>query len=117
MENPCLYLYEICELIEEATNLKVSGSTVCRVLHRNGLTRKKVQTIAKQRSLHYRAQFLASIQQFTSDYFVWVDETGSDARNHIRKYGYGITPTKAPTNTTFAWSNTLLNFSRIFDYS
>ena len=52
MENPCLYLYEICELIEKATNLKVSGSTVCRVLHRNGLTRKKVQTIAKQRSLH-----------------------------------------------------------------
>lgn len=33
---------------------------------------------------------------FTTDMFVWVDETGSDARDHIRKYGYalrGVTPT------------------------
>ena len=35
--------------------------------------------------------------QFTPDHFVWVDETGSDARHHIRKYGYalrGIRPVK-----------------------
>ena len=48
---------------------------------------------SKQRSIKYRALFRA---QFTADYFVWVDETGSDARNHIQKYGYalrGIAPT------------------------
>jgi hypothetical protein len=33
--------------------------------------------------------------QFDPGCFVWVDETGSDARNHIRKFGYelrGLTP-------------------------
>jgi hypothetical protein len=33
---------------------------------------------------------------FQRNMFVWIDETGSDARNHVRKYGYalrGDTPT------------------------
>ena len=33
---------------------------------------------------------------FTRDMFVWIDETGSDARDHMRKFGYalrGMTPT------------------------
>ena len=33
---------------------------------------------------------------FKRDMFVWIDETGSDARDHIRKFGYalrGMTPT------------------------
>ena len=95
-ENPCMSLHEICMQIEEATGLVVAGSTVCRVLKRNGYTRKRVRTIAKQRSLEYRAWFRAQAYQFAADYFIWVDETGSDARNHIRRYGYalrGITPT------------------------
>ena len=32
MENPCVYLREICQRIEEATHTRVSGSTVCRIL-------------------------------------------------------------------------------------
>lgn len=94
-ENPCLYLHEICTLIEEATGLNVSGSTVCRVLHKMGFTRKKVQTIAMQRSSTYRGHFMSLVLQFSPECFVWVDETGSDARSHIRKFGYqlrGLTP-------------------------
>ena len=33
---------------------------------------------------------------FKRDMFVWVDETGANNRDHIRKYGYalcGMTPT------------------------
>lgn len=95
-ENPCLYLREICALLKEATTVEISEPTVCRVLHRNGFTRKKVQTIAKQRSVDYRGQFIATMLQFQPQQFVWVDETGSDARNHIRKFGYqlrGLAPT------------------------
>ena len=85
----------MCRQMEEATGIQVSDSTVCRVLRKNEFTRKKVQTIAKQRSVQYRSIFRAHVLQFTPNHFVWVDETGSDARNHIRKYGYamrGITP-------------------------
>ena len=33
---------------------------------------------------------MAQVLHYSSDYFVWVDETGSDARNHIRKFGYSL---------------------------
>ena len=42
VENPGLYLREICLNIHTATGITVSGSTVCQVLQRNGLTRKKL---------------------------------------------------------------------------
>ena len=48
MENPCIYLNEMCAYIEEATGQKVSGSTVCRILRRNGFSRKKVQLVANE---------------------------------------------------------------------
>ena len=94
-ENPAINLQEICSKIEEATYVRVSGSTVCRVLHRNGFTRKKIMQVAKQRSIELRASFMAHAFQFPRSFFVWVDETGSDRRNQIRKFGYalkGLTP-------------------------
>ena len=39
---------------------------------------------------------MAQCTLFKRDMFVWIDETGSDARDHIRKFGYalrGMTPT------------------------
>ncbi len=89
-ENPCLYLLEICQAIYDATQVAVSGSTVCRVLHRLGYSRKKVQQIAKQRCLEFRSAFMAQVLQFPRELFVWVDETGSDARTHIRRFGYSL---------------------------
>ena len=89
-ENPCLYLREICQAIYKATGVNVSGSTVCRILRRNGFTRKKVQQIAKQRCIDFRTAFMAQVLQFPRESFVWVDETGSDARTHIRRFGYSL---------------------------
>lgn len=89
-ENPCLYLSEICQAIKDATGVIVSGSTVCRILRKNGFTRKKAQQIAKQRCVEYRAMFMAQVLQFPRESFVWVDETGSDARSHIRRFGYSL---------------------------
>ena len=37
-----------------------------------------------------RARFLCDIQKFKPEHFVFVDETGSNRRNSLRKYGYGI---------------------------
>ena len=33
---------------------------------------------------------MAQVLQFPREYFVWVDETGSDARTHIRRFGYSL---------------------------
>ena len=89
-ENPCLYLREICQAIYKVTGVTVSGSTVCRVLRRNGFTRKKVQQIAQQKYIDFRAAFMAQVLQFPRDFFVWVDETGSDERAHIQRFGYSL---------------------------
>ena len=33
---------------------------------------------------------MTQILQYDPEYFVWVDETGSDAKNHICKFGYAL---------------------------
>ena len=50
-EKPGLYLAELCQNIHESTNVMVSGSTICRLLHRNGCSRKKIVQVVKQRCL------------------------------------------------------------------
>ena len=95
MENPALYLAEICQHIHEVFALNVTPSTVCRLLRSYGITRKKIRCIALQRCDTLRGAFRAQCSNFSVDKFVWIDETGSDARSHARKYGYalrGLTP-------------------------
>ena len=95
LENPCLYLNEICFRIYETTGTRVSAATVCRILKRYGFMRKKARQVAKQRCVEFRAAYIAQVSQFDPRCFVWVDESGSDARNHVRKFGYelrGLTP-------------------------
>ncbi len=89
-DNPSLYLSEICQQVLEVFGIRVSYPTVCRMIHRHGLTRKKVQQVALQRSMGYRAEFMAEALSFTVDKFVWVDETGCDRRDQIRRFGYAL---------------------------
>ena len=95
MENPGLYLIEICLKIKEVTGADVSGPTVCRLLQKNGYTRKKIRQVAKQRCEELRGIFMARVFHFPREFLVWCDETGSDCRDQIRKFGYslrGLTP-------------------------
>ena len=81
---------EICAIIKDATGVVVSGPTVCRIIRKNGMTRKKVQHVAKQRCLEYRAQFRALSLLYKVEFFVWVDESGSDRRKAMRLFGYSL---------------------------
>ena len=36
LENPCMYLDELCLLIENVFNISVSDSTICRIIHKYG---------------------------------------------------------------------------------
>ena len=66
------------------TGLEVSASTLYRVIHRHGLTRKKIQ-VAKQGLMYTRGQFMAEIQLYWEQ-FVWIDETGRAAKDHICRF-------------------------------
>jgi hypothetical protein len=37
-----------------------------------------------------RIQFMAEVSVFNPDMLIWIDETGSDRRNSIRRYGYSL---------------------------
>ena len=98
LENPCMHLDELCLLIENVFNISVSNSTICRIIHKYGITRKKVRQIASQRCDIVRGAFMGQVLMFKRDMLVWVDESGSDKRTHIRKFGYSLRGT-TPTNT------------------
>ena len=76
LDQPNLYLGELCSAIKEITNIQVSPSTLCKLLARYGLTGKKIQYVAVQRRLEYRGHFIATISAFSKEMLVWVDETG-----------------------------------------
>ena len=46
MENPSLYLGEVCQQLQEALGISISPPTVCRLLKAYGITRKKIRQIA-----------------------------------------------------------------------
>ena len=95
LEKPSLFLFELCELIYEHSGIEVSEATVCRILHRHGLTRQKIKQVALQRSFYLRGYFMSQVLLYNRHMFVWLDESGCDNCNYIRKYGYsirGLTP-------------------------
>ncbi|XP_065908769.1 uncharacterized protein [Dysidea avara] len=87
---PDLYLTEITDKVHDCTGVKVSPSAVCNTIYKNGLTRKKMQRIAEQRSAIHRGDYLAEISMYNTNMLVFADETGKDSRDSIRRYGYAI---------------------------
>ena len=88
--NPSLYLGELCKEVEEHTGILVAPPTICRLLRSYGITRKKIQQRALQRLYDLRGAFMAHCFMFKAEMFVWVDESGCNAKDHIRKYGYSL---------------------------
>lgn len=90
IQHPTMYLTELQDHLIEVTGTHISLSTICRTIKQNGFTRKKIETIALQRSETKRIEYMAEICMYHSDTFIWIDETGSDRRKEVRKYGYSL---------------------------
>ena len=72
--------------IEQTCGQRVSPATLCRVIRSHGFTRKKLNHIAKQRSLVHRGEYLAEIQLYRRDCFAFVDETRFNSKDHTRRF-------------------------------
>ena len=90
LDNPALYLNEVCQKLFDVTNIMVSVPTMCRIIQRHGFTRKKIQQIASQRCIQFRSEFMAEVLLYKREQFVWIDESGCDKRDNIRKFGYAM---------------------------
>ena len=87
---PGIFLREIqTELLEE-TGADITLSTICRFLQRIGFTRQKMRLTALQRDQFLRLQFVSDVSIYDPDMLIFLDETGSDRRNCIRRHGYSL---------------------------
>ena len=100
LESPALQLQEVCKAVEEFSGVVISSSTVCRLLKKHGFTRKKMRY---QRSSQFRAEFMAEVVQYRREQLVWVDETGCDCKDGMRKYGYAIRGETHQLHRLLAW--------------
>ena len=99
LQKPGIYLHEIQEELEISLLVEVSLSTPCTFLHKSGFTCQRLRTVALQQDRMPREQFSCEVSVYATVMFVFVDETGSDARNKQRRYGYSIRGKPAKNQT------------------
>ena len=97
IHKPTAFLHEVQEDLFNSCGKWVHISTICRSIKHQGLTRKKVQTVALQQDERLRIQFMVDISSYDPSMLIWIDETGSARRNSIRQYGYSLRGKRACT--------------------
>ena len=90
LERPGIYLHKLKHelLVSKAT--QASMATICRFLHSCSFSRTRIRSIALQRDEEQRAKYVAEVALYAPNMFVFVDETGNDRRDGIRKCGYAL---------------------------
>ena len=89
-ENPGMYLSEMKRKLNEVTGVITTESTICRTLKRLGFTRKKLQNVALQRCSVLIAEYQSEVSMYDSSLFIFLDKTGSDCKDALRRYGYSM---------------------------
>ena len=83
-------MHEIATELLDTTGTMISLSTICRSLQKIGFTHQRLRLAALQRDEFLRSQFALEVSIYNQDMFIFLDETGSDKRNSVRRYGYGL---------------------------
>lgn len=90
LEHPGIMLHELQAKLFEQTGIAVCISTICRFLHRSGFSHQKLRIVAIQRDDFLRSQFAYDVSIYEPEMLIFLDETGSDKRNTIRRHGYSL---------------------------
>ena len=90
VSRPGIYLREIQRDLNNFLMLDVSLATICKFLHRSGFTRQRLRRVAIQQDIFLREQYITDVSVYSPDMFVFIDETGADRRDTLRKYGYSL---------------------------
>lgn len=90
VEMPGIYLRVIQHELWVTNGTAVSEETVMRFLKASGFTRKKLQRTAIQRCEDTRARYLLEVEIYKPDMLVFVDESGADRKDAMRRFGYSL---------------------------
>ena len=84
-----MYLTEMKKKLH-ARGTDVDESTICRFLKESKFSRKKMRLVAIQQSEELRARYLAEVVLYDPSMLIFVDETGSNRKDAMRKFGYSL---------------------------
>lgn len=87
---PGIYLREIQNELWEVTGADVSATSICRFLHRVGFFRQRIRYVALQRDEQLRSSFASDVAMYCPEMVIFLDESGSDKRDYLRKKGYSL---------------------------
>ena len=90
LDRPGIYLREIQQELLETTGADLSLTCICQFLARVNFTRQKMRYAALQRDKQLRSQFVSDVSMYNSDMIIFLDESGCDRRDYMRKYGYSL---------------------------
>ena len=90
LQNPGVYLREIQEELSRVYGVDVHESTLCMFLKKSGFTRQKMKIVAARQDQRLREIFTVDVRLYDPTMLVFVDETGTDMRDNLRKYGYSV---------------------------
>ena len=101
LSRPGIYLREIRDELLSVLEIDVNESAICKFLHKSGLTHQRLKMTAVEQDVFLRQQFVSEVTVYAPEMLVFIDETGTDNRNLIRKYGYSIRGRPLKTHSFF----------------
>ena len=90
LQKPGVYLREMREELSRVYGVDVHESTLCKFLKKSGFTRQKMKVVAARQDQHLREMFTVDVRLYDPSMLVFVDKTGTDMRDNLRKYGYSV---------------------------
>ena len=98
-QNPDYFLDELLRLLKTNRFISVHYTTIHEELTRAGVSRKRLQRIARERNEALRADFIARMAQFYPEELGFIDEVSKDERTVGRRYGRSKRGTRARKTT------------------
>jgi DDE superfamily endonuclease/Winged helix-turn helix len=99
VKKPTLYLEELVINLSDDFGTFVSTSTVSKTLHAIGWSKKKARRVVAQRNPDLRDTYFHNSSDFSSYHRVYVDESGCDELDGLRRTGWSPFGT-APVHVT-----------------
>ena len=100
-QNPDYFLDELLYLLKTNRFISVHYSTICRELRRAGISRKKLQKVARERKEDLRMDFIRRMAQYAPEEIGFIDEVSRDERSLGRHYGWARRGSRARKKQPF----------------
>ena len=90
LEKSGVYLHEITADIKCTLGLDLNEGAMCKFLSKIGFAHQRLATYTLQQDEDLYHQYVADVSLYAQDTLVFIDETGTNGTDTIRKFGYSL---------------------------